>query len=101
MGVFGVDVALDVCGLLSSIFGTLLVECRRELDLDSSEPLIVFRLGNAMPGNPSSLFSVDAVGVFVGSTETTDLIGNTRSVTDGLMNGDSEGGTKGEVVEGI
>lgn len=93
-GVFGVDAALGVCGVLSSMLGTLLIECRRELESDSAVLLAVFLLGIAIPGKLSSLFSVLAVGVCEGSTDMTDLTGNTRSVTDGLMNGESEGGEK-------
>lgn len=94
IGVFGVDVALGVCGVFASMLGTLLIECRRELERDSAVLREVFLLGMAMPGKPSSLFSVLAVGVCEGSTDMTDLTGNTRSVTDGLMNGESEGGEK-------
>ena len=46
-----------------------------------------------MPGNPSPpLVSILGLGVDVGSTDTTDLIGKTRSVADGLIwpKGDAE-----------
>lgn len=50
-------------------------------------------LGRDMPGKPSPLVvSILCLGVGVGSTDTTDLIGKTRSVADGLIapNGESE-----------
>lgn len=53
-----------------------------------------------MPGNPSDpIVSALARGVGVGSTETTDLIGNTRSVAEGLIapNGDSDLEDAGEL----
>ena len=46
-----------------------------------------------MPGNPSPpVVSILGLGVGVGSTDTTDLIGKTRSVADGLIwpKGDAE-----------
>ena len=46
-----------------------------------------------MPGNPSPpVVSILGLGVDVGSTDTTDRIGKTRSVADGLiaLNGDSD-----------
>ena len=49
--------------------------------------------GKDMPGNPSpAVVSSLGLGVGVGSTDTTDLIGKTRSVADGLiaLKGDSE-----------
>ena len=54
---------------------------------------LVALLGNDMSGNPSpAVESSLGLGVGVGSTDTTDLIGKTRSVADGLMalKGDSE-----------
>ena len=48
-----------------------------------------------MPGKPSSpLVSILDLGVGVGSTDTTDRMGKTRSEADGLMalKGDSEEG---------
>ncbi len=62
---------------------------------DSRLLSLVVLLGKDMPGNPSPLVtSVLSLGVGVGSTDTTDLIGKTRSVADGLIapNGDSEEG---------
>lgn len=96
IGVFGVDVALGVCGLVSSMLRMLLVECRRDWGLESPALPNVLFLATSIPGNPSSLFSALGAGVCVGSTETTDLIGNTRSVAEGLTKGDSEGVAKGE-----
>ena len=54
-----------------------------------------------MPGKPSPLsVSYFGPGVGVGSTETTLLIGNTRSVADGLnwLYGESETGDVGEAA---
>ena len=69
---------------------TLPVEKARESGLLSS----VLLLGKDMPGNPSPpLVSIlGGLGVGVGSTDTTDLIGKTRSVADGLIwpKGDAE-----------
>lgn len=75
------------------------VEHRRDSRLLS----LVVLLGTDMPGNPSPTFvSILGLGVDVGSTDTTDLIGKTRSVADGLIapNGDSEeeDGGIGELV---
>lgn len=68
---------------------------------DSRLCSLVVLLGKDMPGNPSPLVvSILGLGVGVGSTETTDLIGKTRSVADGLIapNGDSEEDGTGELV---
>ena len=54
---------------------------------------LVGLLGKALPRNPSpAVVSSLGLGVGVGSTDTTDLIGKTRSVADGLMalKGESE-----------
>lgn len=63
-------------------------------------PTVVL-LGALIPGNPSSIFSGLGAGVWDGSTETTDLMGNTRSVADGLMKGEPAGGVEGDVIFGI
>lgn len=58
-----------------------------------------------MPGKPSPLVvSILCLGVGVGSTDTTDLIGKTRSEAEGLIapKGDSEeGDVIGEAVPRI
>lgn len=58
-------------------------------------------LGKDMSGNPSpAAVSILGLGVVVGSTDTTDLMGKTRSEADGLITpkGDSEGDVTGELV---
>ena len=69
---------------------------------DSCLRSLVVLLGKDMPGKPSPpVVSVFGLGVVVGSTDTTDLIGKTRSVADGLIapKGDSEeGDVIGELV---
>lgn len=60
---------------------------------DSCLLSLVVLLGNDKPGNPSSpVVSILGLGVDVGSTDTTDRIGKTRSVADGLIapNGDPD-----------
>ena len=60
---------------------------------DSCLLSLVVLLGKDKPGNPSPpVVSILGLGVDVGSTDTADLIGKIRSVTNGLMapNGDSE-----------
>lgn len=63
---------------------------------------LVVLLGRDMPGKPSPpVVSILGFGVGVGSTDTTDLMGKTRSVADGLIapKGDSEeGDVIGELV---
>lgn len=62
---------------------------------DSRLGSLVVLLGKDMPGKPSPLVvSILCLGVGVGSTDTTDLMGKTRSEADGLIapNGDSEEG---------
>ena len=68
---------------------------------DSRLLSLVVLLGKDMPGNPSPpLVSILDLGVGIGSTDTTDLIGKTRSVAEGLIvpNGDSEDAGIGELV---
>ena len=59
-------------------------------------------LGKDTPGKPSPhVVSIFGLGEGVGSTDTTDFMGKTRSVADGLIapKGDSEGGDViGELV---
>ena len=60
---------------------------------DSRCRSLVVLLGKDIPGKPSPLVvSILGLGVGVGSTDTTDLIGKTRSVAVGLIapNGESE-----------
>lgn len=63
-------------------------------------PTVVL-LGALIPGNPSSIFSGLGAGVWDGSREMTDLMGNTRSVADGVMKGESAVGVKGDALSGI
>ena len=60
---------------------------------DSCLLSLVVLLGKDKPGNPSPpVVSILGLGVDAGSTDTTDRIGKTRSVADGLIapNGDSD-----------
>ena len=81
--------SLAAVSLSDSSPDTLPVEKWRASRLGS----LVALLGKDMPGNPSpAVVSNLGLGVGVGSTDTTDLIGKTRSVADGLiaLKGDSE-----------
>lgn len=85
--------------MLSSMFVTLFKECRRERGIFSPTLLAVDLLGKAMPGKPSSPCSDLGTGVWVGSTDTTDLIGNTRSSLEVPMKDDSDtDAEKGELL---
>lgn len=80
---------------MDSTEGVLPVETWRELDFRSLAAL----LGRDIPGKLlPPLVSNLAVGVAAESTETTDLIGKTRSVAEGL-NGPYEESTESEVSE--
>lgn len=87
---------LGVCGTLSSVLGTLFAEWRREGLPDSPTLAAVPLFGKTMPGKPSSGCSDRGTGVWDGSTETTDLIGKTRSSAEGLMKEELEIEEEGE-----
>lgn len=72
---------------MGSIEDALLVEIWRALVLRSLAAL----LGRDIPGKSSApVVSNFAVGVAVWSTDTTDLIGKTRSVAEGLKGREGE-----------
>lgn len=97
-GIFGATAESGVGGTLSSVFGTLLIECRRECGVDPVTLPVVPRFGNAMPGKPSSFVPPLAPGVKFGSTETTDRMGKTRSVAYDPRKGDWVGLEEGELL---
>ena len=75
--------------------------CGREVGYNSPRPPAVFLLGRAIPGKHSSPCSDLGTGVCIGSTDTTDLIGKTRSSADGFMKGESDRDEKGELPVGV
>ena len=80
---------VSICGSSVSSDGALLSECWRDCDLET-----------AIPGKWSPLMvSARLNGVGLGSTDTTDRIGKTRSLVVGLdgPNGESEEFDGGEV----
>ena len=83
---WGVLLILGASDAGLSVVRTLLVEWRLESLLPATLPLVlVLTLGKEKSGKPSSVVSVRADGVWVGSTEITERIGKTRSVSDGLI----------------
>ena len=88
--------------MFSLALATLLNECRRERGLTSPTLVAVFLLGNVMPGKQSSACSDLETGVWVGSTETRDFMGKTRSSAEVPMKEDSDkDDEKGELPVGV
>lgn len=84
--------------------GELLVGCWPNSGRRSAKIVLLMLLGSTIPEKPSPLYLSGLLrGVGAGSTDTTDLIGKTRSVADGLnwSKGESELGDMEDSTPGV